>query len=156
MGDRRRVSDWRMTVHVINIVFSWYHLKFNFWPECPIFTGTAGIVRYCPVFKTVRYNHVSVPVEWPVREISAGTVQYGINFPCIILLPQYWNSFANIVSNVLIELSTTIIVLSPHKKKKIYCIIFPFGFTFSYILSIFKWDCPNNAGTQEIINNDTL
>ena len=87
MGDRRRVSDWRMTVHVINIVFSWYHLKFNFWPECPIFTGTAGIVRYCPVFRTVRCKHVSVPVEWPVREILVvlvGTVRYYL--PCYKVL----------------------------------------------------------------------
>ena len=47
VGDRRRVCGWRMTVQVINIVFFFlYRPNFNFRPECPIFAGTAGIVRY--------------------------------------------------------------------------------------------------------------
>ena len=52
VGDRRRVSDWRMTVKVINIYIYLYRPNFNFRLECPLFAGAAGIVQYCPVFRT--------------------------------------------------------------------------------------------------------
>ena len=55
VGDRRRVSDWRMTVKVINIyiyIYIFVPSEFNFRLECPLFAGAAGIVQYCPVFRT--------------------------------------------------------------------------------------------------------